>query len=518
MRSNIPSASVSRRGFLAGIAGSAAAAILVACGGESSPTTAPASTTVGGAATRAGGATTAPTTGSAATSATAPASATGAAGTTAGATMAPATAGSAVAGSTTNVAQYNATTFPAIANLDAAKKYAGASLVFSGGHNPPGSTDDENRAKKFTADTGVNVRYVAGPDSTSDRFAEYQRFFSGRSADLDIVQIDVVYPTAFAANLTDLTPALGEVSKQHYPNIIQNNTVDGKLVGIPYAGDFGMLYYRTDLLDKYGFKTPPKTWQELQEQATKIQEGERAANPNFTGFVFQGKAYEGLTCDALEWFQSNGAGGFVDDGKVTINSDAAIKAMTLVKGWIGTISPRGVTSFGEEEARNAWQSGNAAFMRNWPYAYPLASADGSAVKGKFDVAPLPAASGQKPVGTVGGWQMGVSRYSKSPEAAIEFARYYSSAEMQTWGAVVRQAAPTIPSVAMNADVAKANPLLAKATDVVRVTRPSQGLGENYNQGSTAIFQAVNGILNGMDPKAALDDAESKLSRLVRRSR
>src|SRR5215208_2894326 len=98
----------------------------------------------------------------------------------------------------------------------------------------------------------------------------------------------------------------------HYPGIVANNTVGGKLVAMPYFSDFGMLYYRTDLLQKYNIAKPPETWDELQQQAMTIVNGERAANPNFAGYVFQGRSYEGLTCNALEWIASAGGGQIVD--------------------------------------------------------------------------------------------------------------------------------------------------------------------------------------------------------------
>ena len=161
--------------------------------------------------------------------------------------------------------------------------------------------------------------------------------------------------------------------KQFFPRIIENNTVGGRLVSIPWFTDAGILYYRTDLLEKYGYKAPPKTWEELTEMAKKIQDGERTAGKgDFQGFVFQGKASESVTCNAIEWIYSFGGGTIVEpDKKVTINNPNAIKALETAKGWVGTISPKGVTTYGEEEARNVWQAGNAAFMRNWPYAYAL---------------------------------------------------------------------------------------------------------------------------------------------------
>ena len=95
---------------------------------------------------------------------------------------------------------------------------------------------------------------------------------------------------------------------QHFQAIVANNTVDDALVAMPWFTDAGLLYYRTDLLEKYG-KQPPTTWQELTETPKEIQDGERGAgNDKMQGFVFQGKAYEGLTCNALEWVDSFGGG------------------------------------------------------------------------------------------------------------------------------------------------------------------------------------------------------------------
>src|SRR5207249_6099215 len=164
-------------------------------------------------------------------------------------------------------------------------------------------------------------------------------------------------------------PKLAKQAKIHAAGIVGADTVGGKLVAMPWFGDFGLLYYRTDLLKKYGYKAPPKTWSDLFKMAAKIQAGERKTNSSFSGFVFQGNAYEGLTCDALEWIASAGGGHYIDNGKVTINNTKAANILNTIRGWVGNITPRGVTSYQEEDARNAFDAGNAAFMRNWPYAY-----------------------------------------------------------------------------------------------------------------------------------------------------
>jgi len=122
------------------------------------------------------------------------------------------------------------------------------------------------------------------------------------------MMMDVVWPGAFAPYLVNLKPALGQQAKLHAAGIVLNDTVKGKLVAMPWFGDFGILYYRTDLLKKYGYSKPPTSWAQLGAMAKKIQDGEKAANPSFVGYVYQGNAYEGLTCDSLEWLARAAAG------------------------------------------------------------------------------------------------------------------------------------------------------------------------------------------------------------------
>jgi hypothetical protein len=241
--------------------------------------------------------------------------------------------------------------------------------------------------------------------------------------DVDVYMVDVIWQGILAPHSVDLKKYFKEDEiKKFLPRSIENNTVGGKLASIPWFIDAGILYYRTDLLEKYGYKEPPKTWQELTEMAKKIQEGERAAgNADFQGFIFQGKASESGTCNFIEWIYSFNGGTIVEpDKKITINNPDAIKALEMAKGWVGTISPKGVTTYGEEEARNVFQTGNAAFMRNWPYAYALGHDPKAAIAGKFDVTDVPkGGENGKNAACLGGWQLMVSAYSKAPDAAAD---------------------------------------------------------------------------------------------------
>ena len=225
----------------------------------------------------------------------------------------------------------------------------------------------------------ITVEVLETPDMVQDRLGLYLQFFEAESPDVDVFQIDVIWPGDLAVHLVDLAPYLtDEELDAHFPAIVQNNTVDGELKGIPWFTDAGLLYYRTDLLEKYGYDAPPATWDELTEMAQVIQDGEREeGNEEFWGFVFQGNSYEGLTCDALEWQYSESGTQIInpETAEVEVNNEATIAAFERAAGWVGTISPDGVTGYAEEDARNVWQSGNAAFMRNWPYAWSLGQAE-----------------------------------------------------------------------------------------------------------------------------------------------
>ena len=295
--------------------------------------------------------------------------------------------------------------------------------------------------------------------------------------------------------------------------------MNDKLVAIPLFTDAPALFYRKDLLDKYG-KTAPKTWDELAATAKEIQDKERAAgNKDMWGLVFQGNAYEGLTCDALEWVKSNGGGQIIEpDGTISINNPKAAAAIERVKGWVNTISPPGVLAYQEEESRGVWQTGNAVFMRNWPYAYSLGNGADSAVKGKFDVAPLPAGTGDgaRSAATLGGWNLAVSKYSKHPKEAIALALWLASTEQQKVRALKSSHLPTIVSLYDDADIAKDQPIIPRWKDVFvnAVPRPSAPAKVKYNEVSSQFWTAVHKTLSGdgsaSDNLGALEVSLTKL--------
>ncbi len=382
----------------------------------------------------------------------------------------------------------------------------------------------KQKAEAWARATGNRIEYIDTPAETDARLALFQQYWAARSADVDVYTIDVIWPGIAAPHALDLRPYFSPATlDSFFPAYVQNNTVNGKLVAIPFYADAGLLYYRRDLLEKYGFPGPPETWDDLERMAERIQQGERAAgNPDFWGFVWQGKRYEGLTCDALEWLVSHGGGTIVEkDGRVTVNNPHALRALERARRWIGWISPPGITNYAEEDSRNVWQIGNAAFMRNWPYAYNLGNQPESPIRDRFGVTVLPrdtSAQGRH-AATLGGWQLMVSRYSRHPREAVDLVRYLTSYELQKERSLRLSLLPTRPALYRDPEVLKARPWFRDVLRVLEnaVARPSTVTGARYNRVSQAFYSAVHRALTGeWTPARALQEAERRIRRILRR--
>ena len=378
----------------------------------------------------------------------------------------------------------------------------------------------EEEFARFAAETGHKAEIVAMPSSTTDQFGQYKTWLSAQTSDIDVYQVDVIWAPQIDQHLVDLKSAMGAEMDNFFASIVESQTVNGRLVAVPLFTDAPVLYYRKDLLDKYG-KSVPTTWTEMTRTAKEVMDAERAAgNDKIWGFVFQGNAYEGLTCDALEWIKSHDGGQIVEpDGTISVNNPNAAKALELAKSWVGTISPPGVLSYQEEEARGVWQTGNAVFMRNWPYAYGLGQGEDSAVRGKFDVTVLPHGGG-KSAATLGGWNLAVSKYSENQEAAIELVKFLTSRAAQKRRTLALTQLPTRPALYDDPDVAKAAPFFPGMvnTFLTAVPRPSAPTKRKYNEVSQAFWSAAHNTLSGNGSAAEnLADLEAKIKRIRGRS-
>lgn len=394
-----------------------------------------------------------------------------------------------------------------------------ATLTISCGSNAADVEYCGKYAEAWGKKNGHTIKLYSPPVASTENLALIRQQFAAKSSDVDVMMIDVVWPGVLKDHLVDLKPYTKGAEAKHFPAIVANNTVDGKLLGMPWFTDAGLLYYRKDLLDKNGLGVPA-TWDEMAAAAKKVMAAERAAgNADFQGFVFQAKASETLTCNALEWVASFGGGQVVDAaGNITINNPQAAKALDMAASWVGTIAPSGVLNYGEEEARGVFQNGKALFMRNWPYAWSMAQAPDSPVKGKVGVAPLPSGQGGKSAATLGGWQLAVPKYSKNVEAAAALAVYMTGPEMQKIRAIGGSYNPTIVELYKDKDVLAANPFMGQLLEVFTsaVARPATPTAFKYPEVSRAFWDASHEVLSKKSTGAeSVKKLESKLKQVKR---
>lgn len=368
----------------------------------------------------------------------------------------------------------------------------------------------------FEQETGHKVTIVSMPESTTDQFGQYKLWLAAQSSDIDVYRLDVIWAPQLAQHFIDLNPHVEDIIDDYIPAAVESQTVDGKLVALPMFLGAPALYYRTDLLEKYN-QDVPETWQQLTDTSKLIMDAEReAGNADMYGFVWQGSAYEGLTCDAQEWIHSYGGGRIVElDGSIKINNEKAAEALEMAASWVGTISPEGVLNYKEEDSRGVFQSGNAVFMRNWNYAYALGNGDDSPIKGKFGVSILPHGEGGPSTATLGGWHLGVTKYSENQEAAIELVRFLNNYENQKQRAIITSRVPTVAAVFEDPDVVEQQPFIPLWKPVVdnALPRPSAATLRKYNEVSAAFWTAVHNTLSGQG--SAQDNLASLEQELIR---
>ena len=381
----------------------------------------------------------------------------------------------------------------------------------------------DQEISQFTQETGIRVKVLPSPEAPVDQLTTWLSLLQSKSQIPDVYALDVIWPGILADYLIDLRPYVPAPEiVAHFPNLIANDTVDGRLIALPYHIDTGLLYYRPDLLRRYGYSHPPQTWDELETMAARIQAGERArGQKDFWGFLWEGAPSEALTCNALEWQLSEGGGAIIDNGKITVNNPKTIRAWQRAARWIRSISPPGVVAYQEWDALNIWRAGEAAFMRGWTGwlgPYISARSDLSSMnKDNFNVAPLPGGAAGR-AATLGGHSYGISRYSSHPQAAVMLVRYLTRRDIELRRLQTYSGVPTIPDLYQSPGVLAATPYLPalqKAYKSGFALRPSTPTGKKYADVSRAYFESVHAVLTGQStaPEAAAE-LQSQLIRIT----
>src|SRR6202166_5289775 len=368
----------------------------------------------------------------------------------------------------------------------------------------------DERLKDFTQQTGIGVKHLPTPETALDQLDLVRKLLQQASSTPDVYGVDVIWPGVLSEELTDLKSSLATELSSINADVAASYTVKGRLVAVPYHSDIGVLFYRRDLLRRYGYKAPPRTWYELEQMAARIQQGERArGQKNFWGFTWPGAAGEGLTCSALEWQVSEGGGRIIEaDGTISVNNPDAIRSWQRAAHWIGWISPRSVTSLQEWDAVNDfYHAQTSAFFRGWSYL--LSIRDIPSIEDQIGMTHIPARKNAQ-AGTLGGFGLGISRSSRHTPEAVQLIQFLVHREIKLEEARSDRYDPTaILRTNRNAAGNGKQPVSGV------VVRPSTVAGEKYEEVSRAYIQAVRSVLLGQSraPEAAAS-LEQELVRIT----
>ncbi len=365
---------------------------------------------------------------------------------------------------------------------------------------------------------GIKINFIQLP-STNNSTEVHQWLVTNMGAmsgDVDVVALDCIWFPEFASAgwLLDIGQYFPVSEREAYfKGTIDTVTYKGKIYGVPWMVDGGLLYYRKDLLDKYSI-SPPETWEEMIAACKKIMAGEN--NPKLQGFVYQAKQAEIVVCDLVSFLGGKGAV-FDAEGKCVINNQYGKRAAAMMHDLIfkHQVSPREVNTFDEEPSRIMFTDGNAIFLHNWTYVWNVAQNDNhSSVVGKVGARPLPHYKGDASASCLGGYQWAASAAPKHPREAADFMRFLSSYDSQKHFHDAISAFPPRMAVFDHPDIAK-DPFMGAVREVFKGSTP-RPITPVYPEVSLAIQNTFSKICSTeeIDIDAELDALAAEIEEIV----
>ena len=364
----------------------------------------------------------------------------------------------------------------------------------------------------------IKVKWRVMPSDAGQYFDQLRTQFQAQDASLTLIGGDVIWPAQFAANsyIIDLSDRFTEDMRSKFlEGPLASNTYEGKVYGVPWFTDAGFLYYRKDLLEKSGFSGPPKTWDELKQQAQKVMQDQGAK----FGFVFQGAEYEGGTVNGLEYIWTHG-GDVLDPNdasKVIIDSPESVAGLETEYSMVADgVSPQAVSTYAEPETEAPFLGGDAVFCRNWPYMYSMAGTENFIKPDVIDLAPLPAGEGGESHSSIGGWNFFINAFAEqeAQDAAWEFVKYMTAPEQQKAFSLGGSYLPTLTALYDDAEIKEKVPAVGLAGEALEnaLARPVSPV---YSDMSLQMAEQFNAALSGdTPPQEAIGTLQKELQSIA----
>ncbi|OOY03183.1 extracellular solute-binding protein [Thioclava sp. F28-4] len=328
----------------------------------------------------------------------------------------------------------------------------------------------------------------------------------GAGGGYDVVLFDVIWPAEYAQNnvLVDVTDKITpEMKDGVLPGAWTTVQYDGKSYGMPWILDTKYLFYNKAMLKKAGIDTPPATWAELKEDAQKIKDAGIVEYP----IAWSWAQAEAAVCDYTTLLSAYG-GDFIKDGAPDFQNGGGLKALQyMVDTYDAGLTNPNSKEFLEEDVRNVFQNGDAAFALNWTYMYNLANdPKESKVAGDVGVVPAPGVDGVSKASAVNGSMgLGITTTSKHPDEAWDYITFMTSQKEQN--AYAKLSLPIWKSSYSDPDVTKGQEELIQAAQTGLAAMYPRPMTPHYQEMSMALQQGIQEALLGTNsPEDALQAA------------
>tara|TARA_Y100001968_G_C19426240_1_gene754526 strand:+ start:412 stop:1608 length:1197 start_codon:yes stop_codon:yes gene_type:complete len=363
--------------------------------------------------------------------------------------------------------------------------------------------------KKYNDSSKFNIRVTKGPletESVSD--LAISSLLLDHSP-YDIILMDLTWLPKYA-EADWLFPLDNLIDKRKWNNLEKGakkgNIYKDKIYRWPFVADMGLLYWRTDLINK-----PPETNDELVLMAEDAVKNKRVKY----GYLWQGKQYEGLSCVYYEVLKGFGGEWTSLDGKVLLNSEESVKAAEWLRKLIAKgLTPKSISNFTENETLQAFKNGDSLFMRNWPYAWAELQKESSKVKGKVGISKIVSEKGIESTSTLGSWGFSILNKTKHKQEAFKIIMYLTSFEAQKYLYEKYGYTPTSTDIYLNETMKKKNPTLVKLRESLEQANPRPE-SPAYTQLSDVLQREISAIITMQKTvKLALETAHIKSKRIL----
>jgi trehalose/maltose transport system substrate-binding protein len=377
--------------------------------------------------------------------------------------------------------------------------------------------------QEFTRETGVRVNDLPTPEDNGSKLNLALDLLRSGAPSPDLYGVDTIWTGAMGDYLIDLQPYFASEIASEDRDIIESYMFHGKVLGMPNQPlGVQVLIYRTDLLARYGYKTPPRTWDELEKMAARIQAGERATGKkDFWGFVWAGAIAtdsEQLAMEGLEWQVADGGGHIIEpDGKISVNNANVIHSWERAAHWVGSISPPSVVSYTATDAENKfWISGEAAFLLSHAIVYEKFAQD-KPFRDQAGVTSVPAGKSER-VATIGGYALGISSFSPHRAEAVKFIQFMLRKHAESDSTHTEKPGRKVEYFEVPLVIKEIYPWWYKPGDSggsAIISRPSTVAGANYEAVSKAYTDALHSVLTRESTAPAAAAAlENELVRIM----